>query len=105
MSNKEIENQMLTKNDTEKIKELLNSLKDDQDIILFLIPVSESNYSKELKKNYKAIIKQPMDMKTIATKFKKKQYKDIKEVYSDVMLIWRNAQTFNIDDSVRILIN
>lgn len=102
MSNKGIANQQLTKDEWKKTKELINSLRDDQDIAPFLIPVLESNLPKDLKTNYKAAIKKPMDIKTISSKLRKKQYKGIKEVHSDVMKIWKNAQTFNTDDSVRI---
>ena len=49
--------------------------------------------------DYPKIIKQPMDLGTIAKKIKKKQYETLFEVHDDARLVWENCMTYNADGS------
>lgn len=49
--------------------------------------------------DYPAIIKVPMDLGTIKTKIKRRDYKTLYQVAEDVRLIWSNCMTYNADGS------
>lgn len=45
--------------------------------------------------NYFEIIKHPIDLGTIKKKLEENQYDDFQAFYSDVDLVWKNAETYN----------
>ena len=49
--------------------------------------------------NYFQVIKNPMDLKTVMNKLESSLYKDVNEWASDIELIWKNAFTFNTNES------
>jgi Bromodomain/Bromodomain extra-terminal - transcription regulation len=49
--------------------------------------------------DYPTIIKTPMDLGTIKTKIKKREYKTLYQVAEDVRLVWSNCMTYNADGS------
>lgn len=53
--------------------------------------------SKREAPNYGLIIKNPMDLNTVMKKLKNLQYNSKEEFVNDLMLIWNNCLTYNVD--------
>jgi Bromodomain/Bromodomain extra-terminal - transcription regulation len=49
--------------------------------------------------DYPTIIKTPMDLGTIKSKIKKREYKTLYQVNEDVRIVWSNCMTYNADGS------
>jgi hypothetical protein len=53
--------------------------------------------------DYFDVIKTPMDLSTVRDKLTKDQYQGIEEWKSDIQLIWKNARTYNGQESIIVL--
>jgi len=85
--------------DTAKWKEceeILKSIMSKPEAEDFLYPVDWESAGLH---DYPKLIKKPMDLGTVETKLQQKKYKTIEAYADDVRLVWKNAMTYNIEDS------
>lgn len=50
--------------------------------------------------DYPDIVKQPMDLGTVAKKLQGSKYRTVEECLDDIQLIWDNCKTYNAFNSV-----
>ncbi|GKY95965.1 hypothetical protein MPSEU_000557000 [Mayamaea pseudoterrestris] len=85
-----------TQEEWKKIAALVDSFSKRPDTEPFRVPVPHAELGLT---DYLKVIKTPMDLGTVKTKLRGKQYKTIFEVGHDVRLIWKNCMTYNQDGS------
>ena len=76
-------------------RNLINEMRRNENAWPFLDKVDESAYP-----DYYEVITEPMDLNTIKTNFKNKEYKTKEQFAYDCRLIFDNCEYFNEDDSV-----
>ena len=82
-----------------RIETLLSALENHDKATPFKLPVDTELYQIP---DYYDIIKHPMDLSTCRRKYAKRRYKYVEELLSDLALIWKNCQTYNRENSVRL---
>ena len=80
---------------THKCQELIRKFMDDPLTYDFRDPVIDALDPGESKDEYRRIVKQPMDLKTLESNVKNKRYETPKDFYRDFRLIFENAILFN----------
>lgn len=86
----------LSKEDSQKIKQLIENLELDPKCFIFLEPVDVEGLGLT---DYLEIVKNPMDISTIKKKLKLNNYNSLQEVFSDLNLIWSNCKLYNQEGS------
>ena len=86
----------ISKEETIKIKQLLEGLEAEPKCYIFLEPVDVVGLGLS---DYLEIIKHPMDISTIKKKLKSNQYNTLQEVLGDIHLIWSNCKLYNQEGS------
>ena len=77
--------------ETQQCLKILDELRGKQQIVEpFLMPVDTKEYP-----TYTNVVKEPMDLGTIAKKLKRLVYVNRDAFRRDVMLVWENARRFN----------
>lgn len=84
----------LGESEVESLKKLVKSLQTHKMAWPFRIPVSAADVP-----GYYEVIKEPMDLTTLATKLKMHQYKTLGEFVKDVNKIFNNCRYYNPSDS------
>lgn len=74
----------------------LGELKRSENAAPFLAPVEWEELGLV---DYPKVIRNPMDLKTVTMKLRRKEYASDDDFWSDVNLIWRNCQAYNEEDS------
>mmetsp|Transcript_31584 Transcript_31584/g.27978 ORF Transcript_31584/g.27978 Transcript_31584/m.27978 type:complete len:200 (+) Transcript_31584:32-631(+) len=74
----------------------LNALEKEPTIGPFMEPVDWKALGLD---DYPAIVKKPMDLRSIRDRAKNDKYASLDAFYADVMLIWNNCKAYNIAES------
>ncbi len=80
--------------------EILKKLKKEERSGMFHLPV---DYKGMGLWDYPQLIKRPMDFSTVKRKINK--YSSMDDFFNDLQLIWDNCKTYNMEDSVRYILN
>lgn len=88
--------QKLTKEETQKIKTLIDEIEQDPNSAEFQEPV---DFIRLGLTDYPILISKPMDINSIKRKFKTLKYSSVKEVIDDINLIWSNCMKYNMEGS------
>lgn len=91
----------LTKEDKEKLFNLLDSIQTDKDAIYFVDDVDWKSHPELCF--YPKIIKKPMCLRKVRNKVKYSRYKTTNECFNDIQLIWKNCMNFNKETSVKFI--
>lgn len=91
-----MQKERLSKEDSQKIKHLIETLEQDQKSFIFLEPVDVEGLGLT---DYLEIVKNPMDISTIKKKIKLNHYNSLQEVLLDLQLIWSNCKLYNQEGS------
>lgn len=97
--------QKLTKDETNKLKQVLSSLEKDPRSFDFLEPVDYISNCDNLEYNlpdYPTLIKRPMDLGTIKKNLNAGKYSTVQSVCDDIQLVWNNCKTYNMQGSVSV---
>ena len=90
----------LKEEDLKLFKTIIEKLKAQPESYYFRTSPFKQFETKEDKQIYKSIISHPMDLLHITKKINNLKYATYQDFYNDIVLIWDNAQTFNLKDSV-----
>lgn len=90
----------LTDEDIKLFKEIIEKLKSNKKSYYFRTSPLKQFETKEDKQIYRSIVTHPMDLAHILTKINKQKYITYQDFYNDIILIWDNAQLFNLVGSV-----
>ena len=86
----------LSKEDEEKIKNILDTIESNPMSEEFKLPVPY----KELNLfHYPKIVKKPMDLSKVRKRLLTRKYANKDQCFDELFLIWDNCQLFNIEDS------
>ncbi len=86
----------MSDDETKKIEMILTKLKNNENSLSFLRPV---NYRELGLPDYPKIIRKSMDIATVESKYKRKEYSSLAKIYDDLQLIWDNCKKFNMEGS------
>lgn len=75
-----------------KVSSLLETLRKDPNFELFIHPIDPVN---DGCLDYFEVIKTPMDLLTVSNKLLDDQYKNVNEMYQDIILIFSNCREYN----------
>lgn len=83
-----------------KIQQLISSLMNNNDSLVFREPVDWKAYN---LMDYPTIITRPMDLSTVKKKLACKNYENVEDCLEDIALIWDNAKLYNPKEHVHLL--
>ena len=90
----------LKEEDLKLFRNIIDKLNSKEESFYFRTSPFKQFETKEDKQIYKSIISHPMDLSHISKKINNLKYATYQDFYDDIVLIWDNAQTFNLKDSV-----